>query len=103
MPTSAFLDEDLELAAMRSLKLGDWIELVGDDGKTRPLKLSWVSPISNNMVFVNRHGARVLVASPQELLALRRKGQLLLHAHSQLFDHAIGRIKARLEAELKAI
>lgn len=94
------LDDDLELAAMRSLKLGDWIELVGEDRKIRPLKLSWVSPISYNMVFVNRHGVRILVASAQELVALRKKGQLLLHSHGQLFDHALHRIKERLEAEL---
>lgn len=94
--------EDLELAAMRALKVGDWIELVGEDRKTRPLKLSWVSPISKNMVFVNRHGARVLVASPDELVQLRHKGRLLLHAQAQLFDHAIHRIRHRLEAELGA-
>jgi len=100
-PGDAFVDEDLDLVAIRRLTIGDWIELSGDDGKTRPLKLSWVSPISGNMVFVNRHGARMLVASAPELVELRHQGRLLMHAHGPLFDHAVQRIQDRLEAEMR--
>lgn len=99
----ALLDASDDEAAMRALQVGDWIELIGDDRKSRPVKLSWVSPISNRMLFVNRHGVRMLVASLEEMVAMKKKGELALRQHGQLFDQAMARVKSRLEAELAGV
>lgn len=93
--TEAHLEADLK--ALRALKIGDWIELVADDNRMQPVKYSWISPISLRLMFTNRKGVRMLVASVEELAAMKRKGELLLREHGQLFDHAIHRVKERLE------
>ena len=60
------------------LRLGDWIELSGADGKKEPAKLSWISPISSRWMFVNARGLRVLVASPDELARLMTDGKMTM-------------------------
>ncbi len=92
-------DEDLQL--IRALKVGDWISIAGDSEKMAPAKLTWVSPVSNKMMFVNRRGVRVLVASADELFALRRAGRLELRgAHGGTFEDALQRLVGRLKQDI---
>ena len=63
---------DEDIALLRGLKIGAWIDLAGEDEKLHPAKLSWVSPISSRLMFVNRRGVRVLVASIEELAAMKK-------------------------------
>jgi hypothetical protein len=65
-----------------------------------PAKLSWLSPISSRLMFVNRRGVRVLVASVEELAALKKLGRLALREQEQVFDQALHRVMGRLKSDV---
>lgn len=85
-----------DIGTIRALKVGAWIHLAGEDGKLHPAKLSWVSPISSRLMFVNRRGVRVLVASLEELAALKKKGELVVREQEHVFDQVLHRVMGRL-------
>jgi len=100
--TQAALEfEPDDLARLRDLKVGDWISLAGEDDKPAPAKLAWISPISNRLMFVNRRGVRMLVASVEELAALKKLGKLQLRdAHGGAFEDALQRMVGRLKQDV---
>lgn len=65
-----------DLDFVQGLRVGDWVLLTGPDGTTRQVKLSWISPISDRRLFVSRQGVRVMVATQDELAALKHCGRL---------------------------
>ena len=89
-----------DLPAIRALKVGCWVDLAGEDGKLHPAKLSWVSPISTRLMFVNRRGVRVLVASLEELAAMKKQGKLAVREQEQVFDQALHRVMGRLQSDV---
>lgn len=89
-----------DLPAIRALKVGCWVDLAGEDGKLHPAKLSWVSPISTRLMFVNRRGVRVLVASVEELAAMKKQGRLAVREQEQVFDQALHRVMGRLQSDV---
>lgn len=91
-------DDDVE--QMRALKVGTWIHIAGEDGKHHPVKLSWVSPISSRLMFVNRRGVRVLVASVEELAAMKQEGNLLVREQENVFDQVLHRVMGKLKTDL---
>ena len=91
-------DDDVEM--MRGLKVGTWIHIAGEDGKHHPVKLSWVSPISSRLMFVNRRGVRVLVASVEELAAMKQEGNLLVREQENVFDQVLHRVMGKLKTDL---
>jgi hypothetical protein len=93
-----YAEEDLE--PLRELKIGTWLDLAGEDGKLHPAKLSWVSPISSRLMFVNRRGVRILVASVEELAAMKKLGTLVLREQDQVFDQVLHRVMGRLQGDV---
>lgn len=91
---------DSDVEQMRQLKVGTWIHIAGEDGKHHPVKLSWVSPISSRLMFVNRRGVRVLVASVEELAAMKQAGNLLVREQEQVFDQVLHRVMGKLREDL---
>jgi hypothetical protein len=89
-----------DLPMLQALKVGTWIDLAGEDDKMHPAKLSWLSPISSRLMFVNRRGVRVLVASVEELAALKKQGKLALREQEQVFDQALHRVMGRLKNDV---
>ena len=65
--------------------------------RSRPDKLSWVSPISSRLLFVNRRGVRFCVASPEELAVMVRLGRLRAHVDDGAFDSAMQGVIDRLD------
>ena len=95
------LDYDEEdIAILRDLKIGVWLDLAGEDQKLHPAKLSWVSPISSRLMFVNRRGVRILVASVEELAAMKKLGNLVLREQEHVFDQAMHRVMGRLQNDV---
>jgi len=104
-------DGDLHLAAdpraarredidrVRELKVGDWIEIVDADGRSQPAKLSWISPISSRLLFVNRRGMRLCVLSPDEMAALVASGKLSIREVGTAFEQALTQMIGRLKSE----
>lgn len=101
---SGSLDFDPEIAErMRSLPVGTWVQLTSESGRVDPAKVSWISPISSRLLFVNRRGIRVLVASAEELAAMAREGRLQLREGDTAFDDAMHQMMGRLKAAAPAM
>ena len=81
----------------RTLDIGTWLDFVDKDGKVQAGKLSWVSPISSRLLFVNRRGVRFCVASPEELAVMVRLGRLRAHIDDGAFDSAMQGVIDRLD------
>lgn len=82
----------------RGLDIGTWLDFVDKDGKVQAGKLSWVSPISSRLLFVNRRGVRFCVASPEELAVMVRLGRLRAHIDDGAFDSAMQGVIDRLDS-----
>lgn len=83
---------------MRTLEIGTWVQLTSASGRVEPAKVSWISPISSRLLFVNRRGIRVLVASAEELAAMARLGRLQLREAGTAFDDAMHQVMGKLKA-----
>lgn len=83
---------------MRALEIGTWVQLTSESGRVEPAKVSWISPISSRLLFVNRRGIRVLVASAEELAAMAQLGRLQLREANTAFDDAIHQVMGKLKA-----
>ena len=93
------LDVDPDLVErLRNLPLGTWVQLTSDSGRVEPAKVSWVSPISARLMFVNRRGIRVLVASAEELAAMVKLDRMRLREADNPFEDAMHRMTHRLQA-----
>ncbi|HSR64703.1 MAG TPA: DUF1631 family protein [Xanthomonadaceae bacterium] len=100
---TATLDYEPEAAErMRALAVGTWVQLVGDSGRGEPAKVSWISPISSRLLFVNRRGARILVASVEELAAMEKIGRIQLRPPGGAFDAAMQQMVGRLQTKIAA-
>ncbi len=94
------LDYNVEdIPVLRNLAIGMWVHLAADDEKLHPAKLSWISPISSRLMFVNRRGVRVLVASLEELAVMKKQGKLVVREQENLFDQAMQSVMGRLKTE----
>jgi hypothetical protein len=87
-----------EAERMRALEVGTWVQLTSESGRVEPAKVSWVSPISARLLFVNRRGIRVLVASAEELAAMARLGRVQLREADTAFDDAMHHVMGKLKA-----
>ena len=87
----------------RGLPIGTWLDFVDKDNKVQAGKLSWVSPISSRLLFVNRRGVRFCVASPEELAVMVRMGRLRAHQDEDAFDSAMQGVIERLDPEKSAV
>jgi len=94
------LDYNVEdIPVLRNLAVGMWVHLMADDDKLHPAKLSWISPISSRLMFVNRRGVRVLVASLEELAVMKKQGKLVVREQENLFDQAMQSVMGRLKTD----
>ncbi len=81
----------------RNLPLGTWLDFVDREGRVQPGKLTWVSPISARLLFVNRRGGRLCVASAEALAVMARLDRLRLHRDDDAFYSAMQGVVDRLE------
>jgi len=79
------------LEVVNRLNVGDWMEFVGDDGKTWRAKLSWKSPATSLCVFVNRRGVKILELKVNELVTRLREGKahVIEDTSTPLMDRAL--------------
>lgn len=87
----------------RDMAIGTWLDFIDKDGKVQAGKLSWVSPISARLLFVNRRGVRFCVASPEELAVMVRLGRLRPHASDGAFDSAMQGVIDKLDPQASAV
>ena len=92
-----------DVAHFRSLQIGTWLDFVDKEGKVQAGKLSWVSPMSARLLFVNRRGVRFCVASSEELAVMVRLGRLRAHVSNGAFDSAMQGVFDRLDAQCDVV
>ncbi len=93
--------DEADIEKIRKLEIGRWIQFTEADGTVQPAKLSWLSPISNRMLFVNRRGMRYCVASPEELAAMMGQGKVSLRQNDTAFEHAMAQVLGKLRSSGK--
>ncbi len=94
--------DDTDADHFRGLPIGTWLDFIDKDNKLQAGKLSWVSPISSRLLFVNRRGVRFCVASPEELAVMVRLGRLRAHQDEDAFDSAMHGVIDRLDTKAVA-
>jgi hypothetical protein len=94
--TDAVAADPADVEKIRKLEVGNWVEMIGEDGSAQPAKLSWVSPISNRLLFVNRRGMRVCAASAEELAVMLKQGKLSLREIDTAFERAMTQVLGKL-------
>ncbi|MEO6102659.1 MAG: DUF1631 domain-containing protein [Pseudoxanthomonas sp.] len=87
----------------RGLPIGTWLDFIDKDNKLQAGKLSWVSPISSRLLFVNRRGVRFCVASPEELAVMVRMGRLRTHQDEDAFDSAMQGVIEKLDPDKASV
>lgn len=81
---------------MRRLQPGDWLRLRNTQGELVAAKVAWLSPLTGRLLLVDRRGARVMIASAEELAVLAADGRLVTAADSRPFDDALRRVREAL-------
>lgn len=81
----------------RALATGTWLDFVDREGRVQSGKLAWTSPISGRLMFVNRRGGRLCVASPEELAMMVWLDRLRLHRDGDAFYSAMQGVVDELE------
>lgn len=82
---------------MRRLRPGDWVRLTDCHSEPVPAKVAWISPLTARYLLVNRRGARVLVASAEQLAGLAGEGRLEVGTEKAPFDAAMQLLHQRLD------
>lgn len=82
---------------MRQLRPGDWLRLTDRDNEPVAAKVAWISPLTARYLLVNRRGARVLVASVEQLAALVKEGRLEVGMEKAPFDAAMQQLHEQLD------
>ncbi len=108
--TSAAVEGDIRIEAdarlalpalveqVKQLTVGTWVEFVQADGSLQPAKLSWISPISSRMLFVNRRGLRMCTLSIEELAGLMAESKMSLRQMDSAFDRAMSQVLNQLRS-----
>ena len=90
-----------ELAEVRALTVGTWLQLPKEPDGTQQLKVSWISGISGLIMLCNRKGARIMAVTPPELVALRRKNSMMVFQRAAPVDQAMEQLFEKLRSSSK--
>ena len=85
----ALRHDNVTAAYFRQLDLGSWLDFVDKNNRVQAGKLSWISPISQRLMFVNRSGARICVVSVEELVLMSQMERVRVHRDEDAFYSAM--------------
>lgn len=89
--------EDEHYQQAKAMKTGEWVEfLTEEDEENIRAKLSWISPISNKLLFVNSRGVKVTDKSLDELAFDLRSGKANVLQQIPIFDRALKAIARQM-------
>ena len=101
-PTNIPVIDDSFNEQSLNIKLGEWIQINTKD-KPQRVKLSWKSPISGKLLFVNSKGAKVIDIFPIELAEKLRNKEFLTMQQVPLIDRAMSSIANKMKKKGKII
>jgi len=84
----------------KNLRVGVWLEFKGKKSKPFRAKISWVSPITGNYLFVNSNGVRLGDKSPAEIAAVFRNKTCNELRTVALFDRALLKIAKQMNEKM---
>lgn len=92
--------KDQHYEAASSIQTGEWIEFIAEEDENSNLraKLSWISPISNKLLFVNSRGVKVTDKSVDELAHDFRIEIARILQQVPIFERAMSAIAKKIEA-----
>jgi hypothetical protein len=96
-PQNLIGDEEECLKQAKEMKVGMWVEFTDANGAKERAKLSWISPISQKYLFVNRKGLKVSDMTAQQLALQIKEGKAVILEEVPLFDRALDAIVERLK------
>ena len=97
--TPAMAEDDEWLQRVRELKVGTWIEFAAEGTTPERAKVSWISPFSARLLFVNRKGLKVAERSVYTLAGELRSGSAQILEVAPIFERALNSIMSRLKYE----
>jgi hypothetical protein len=89
-----------DVERIRAMQVGAWVEFVDADGTSQPAKLSWISPISSRLLFVNRRGLRLCASSAEELAAMLKQGRFVLRDDETAIERAMSQVLGKLREQV---
>jgi hypothetical protein len=89
-----------DVERIRAMEVGAWVEFVEADGTSQPAKLSWISPISSRLLFVNRRGLRLCASSAEELAAMLKQGRFVLREGETAIERAMSQVLGKLREQV---
>lgn len=92
-------DDDEFVQKVRNLKVGTWLEFSNEGGTPERAKVSWISPLSARLLFVNRKGLKVGEFSVFSLANELRAGTAQVLEVAPIFERALSSIMNRLKYE----
>ena len=96
---AALPDDDEFLQRVRNLKVGTWVEFADGTANPERAKISWISPFSARLLFVNRKGLKVAERSVYILANEMRSGVAQILEVAPVFERALNSIMNRLKYE----
>ena len=100
-PDTRQVIEDKYSKRVEAFQLGEWLE-VNSKKKPQRVKLSWISPISGKLLFVNAKGAKVVDLYPHDLADMLRKGESRVLQQIPIFDRAMSSIAEKMKQKTPA-
>lgn len=92
-------ENDPHLQLAKGIKVGTWFEFTDPTtGVKNRAKLSWISPISEKYLFVNRKGLKLADKTVYALATELREGSAVILQEVSLFDRALDAIVQRLKS-----
>lgn len=82
-----------------SLKRGDWVDFLVEDGNWLRYKLSWVSPLKKIYLFTNISSQKALSISPQAMEMQLREGTAIILQDIPLIDRAVENMLETLQQQ----
>lgn len=81
---------------IQNLPLGQWVEITGDNGKTRRCKLVFRSTDSDLFIFVNRRGHKTLETDLASIIRMMHMDELRLLQSGSFWDRALSAVMGRM-------
>ena len=78
--------------SVSSIKRGDWVEFVAEDGSFLRARLSWTSPARGVMLFTNPQSAKAVSISPEAMAIQLKRGQAKILGDDAMIERALNKL-----------
>ena len=80
--------------SVSSIKRGDWVEFLTENGDSLRARLSWTSPQRGVMLFTNPQSSKAVSISPEAMAIQLKRGQAKILGDNPMMERAITKLDA---------